>query len=439
MYTKACRGLLPLFAALTATTSASQVPLGAESGAALSSSISSLFADPPAPSTPPICCGPSCPPQACNVAAATLSKDLLYLNPLPTAPQTTKSLTFPCCGADCPDGACRGPTPITSARPTAKPTRPPHAGGPVDGLLPDPQQGGAGDQLSVIIGCCKGCRGCRHSAQNPPDEETMLVRAPIQSQDANICIGCVGGICHPCIQSAIATIIAFTPDVTEPATASATASTTDNAALRASTSTSTPTTEAQDPPEPTFLLAADYALAIQGANQDAVPLIVQAHDVDTTLDPSSDGTSLITLLATLDLKLAHNYLSRRVLHALGLSDKLVPFSKKSRAAAVLDGTLTLTALEGYVDLAIVIGSRVGGSGTARWTYLGQVRWFVHGLEEGGVVGAPDVLLGTRVLGEIGGLGAVEGVRREVAAGVRVLGVGHAVGKGPAGAGAKDEL
>jgi hypothetical protein len=126
--------------------------------------------------------------------------------------------------------------------------------------------------------------------------------------------------------------------------------------------------------------------------------------------------------------------------------------KGTGKTAVLSAGGQAVAVDGYVDMGIVIGSRSGiviGSVTeneevGEWRLLRGVRWFVYG--RGGddaLVGSPDVVLGTKILAEAGGLSVTEGVRREVQAGVKVLGLGHFVGAAAEGPGGKqfgkDEL
>ncbi|ETN39550.1 uncharacterized protein HMPREF1541_05776 [Cyphellophora europaea CBS 101466] len=193
-----------------------------------------------------------------------------------------------------------------------------------------------------------------------------------------------------------------------------------------------------------MLLAADYVDAINGVNQDVVPVVVQSFGVGVGEDGTGEGKGneweLLTLLANVDLKVQENYISRRVLVALGLVDDVKAFKKGTGKVAVLSGLLEPMVVDGYVDVDIVIGSATGGEENGLWQLLKGLRWNVYGEDKEGVLGTPDVVLGTRVLGEIGGLSAVQGFRRQVEAGVKVLGVGHFVGDStPEKTPGKDEL
>lgn len=368
---------------------------------------------------------------------------------------------------------------MSSERPPA-PTGKPLPGGPA--ARPGLVGGGvdAGGEVSVIIGCCRGCKGCKQSAgagatgvemafkaratdpaaeadaqapvsgpagegegRGPPGGSggeggpPHFVQPPLGPGHPNIpgiCIGCVAGLCSPCPPSAFATTVAFDPDVGGAAPPAPTATTTSDGAGAGAPE-----------PEPTFLMGADVADAVKGVNQDIVPVVVQSFGVGVE---KKGEWELMTLLATVDLKIQDNYISRRVVEALGLEDKVQAFKKGTGKLAVLTGLLETVAVDGYLDLQIVIGSRSATTAGQeagdenQWQLLRGVRWYVHSQDEGSTSATPDVILGTKVLGEAGGLSLVNNVRRQVQGGVKVLGVGHFIasaGAGKAKEGIKDEL
>jgi hypothetical protein len=149
-----------------------------------------------------------------------------------------------------------------------------------------------------------------------------------------------------------------------------------------------------------------------------------SRSADSIAEVSGTETfELLTLLARVDPKVQENYISRRVVRALGQEDKIVASKSKEGRQAVLNSMLDTVQTGGWVEMGIVIGSIVGGEQDSHRLLKG-VKWNVY--DDDGMTKVPDVVLGTKLLGEVGGLRMVDSLSREVEAGVRVLGVAHAI-------------
>ena len=300
----------------------------------------------------------------------------------------------------------------------------------------------------------------------------MIVRATVTAtaesnvlEQADRCIGCAGGRCYPCRGRKVKALMALPPDtLIEPTPASPVAEAATkvvNAAKSVIGQTTQADSEGPQPTDPIFLFGNDFTDAIRGLNQDILPVVVQAFpaekdDLALAKPESGQEYELFTLLATVDPKVQENYISRAAVHALGRSHEIVRLSTKVKREAVLNSNLDTVQVEGYLDMGIAIGSLTGSGVTDR--LLKGVRWNVF--DDSGASHVPDVLLGMKILGEVGGIvigsrGIVIGsitagegkmVGREVHKGIRVLGIAHEIDpvkksteKGGAGGGGKDEL
>jgi hypothetical protein len=209
--------------------------------------------------------------------------------------------------------------------------------------------------------------------------------------------------------------------------------------------------------QPTITLSPDLVDAINGRNQDLLPIIVETGGEPTkdggvvsavseaVLGKGVNGKELRTLMASVDLKVEENYVTRRLLEHLGLLGEV---SKAPKRTAYLRANLAETSVDGTIVLDVVLGApnpqlfAVKGAGSQESTFklFKSVRFNVHGAVEDDVFDARDigseVVVGTRLLGEIGGLtvrgdgdadgerGGNRGLRGVVMEGVKVVGMIH---------------
>ena len=402
------------------------------------SSLSSLFTSTPTNSrtaTPTsFCCASSCPPAACNLNYI-IPTDLAYAFPAPSESSTpSTSLILPCCHANCPDGACRT-TPIHRSE------------------RPSPTQGNLrSDTANIVVGCCRTCHNCDQAVTSigqesflrdaiPTDVTTTRVEEAVEAsitpspslQNAlglgsgndkfphfphapdggfltDICAGC--GTCTPCDFAKVATWIEFFPHPTDQSAFSATATTT--------STSSSPTNDGKDgEAEPTIHLASTLVNAINGKNQDVLPIILQTN-LNSTSASEKPEQELRTLLATIDLKLQENYISRRLLAQLHRLNEITPYPKPmSESTAILSPDLDEVSISATIVLDIVAGNNPK-------SLFRNVRFSVFGKEDDGVINADvgEVILGTKVVREMGGMAVYGGFRGEVQEGVRVLEIVH---------------
>jgi hypothetical protein len=374
--------------------------------------------------------------------------DLAYAFPSPTSAPAQANLRLPCCGANCPDGACR----TTPTKPSERPTQ---RGGPAE--VPT---------SNVVFGCCPTCHDCDQAVITSAAD--AKAQAATTAADAGItassslddvveknakfpgfqwgahgtdafCLGC--GTCTPCDRVRLATWVDFLPHPT-PTSVDA----------RAVTDVK------EEAAEPTITLSPDLVDAINGRNQDLLPIIVEnggeasvkeggvASVVsEAVLGKGENGKELRTLMASVDLKVEENYITRRLLQHLRLLDEV---KKAPKRTAYLRANLAETSVDGTIVLDVVLGApnpqvfAVKGAGIQDSTFklYKSVRFNVHGTVEDEVFDARDigseVVLGMRVLSEIGGLtvrgdgdadgerGGNRGLRGVVMEGVKVVGMIH---------------
>ena len=200
-------------------------------------------------------------------------------------------------------------------------------------------------------------------------------------------------------------------------TATATATTTKSTA-------SSPTNDGKGPEEeeeaePTIHLASTLVNAINGKNQDVLPIILQTN-VNSTSASEKPEQELRTLLATIDLKLQENYISRRLLAQLHRLNETTPYpTSLGESTAILSPDLDEVSISATIILDIVAGNNPK-------SLFRNVRFSVFGKEDDGVINADvgEVILGTKVVREMGGLAVYGGFRGEVQEGVRILEIVH---------------
>ncbi|KPI39466.1 uncharacterized protein AB675_5110 [Cyphellophora attinorum] len=397
------------------------------------------------------CCGADCPPGYCNIHHPAIDSitDVAWLYPTPTAAAPSSSLTFPCCHAACPDGACRPSPGYSSERPPIKARQTPAPESPGGGneLVPPGQRHpifgpgrGQDPDNAGCWGCAPGCVGCIFSLRpHLPGQatDTAAARAPkptdalsIEKQ-ADRCFGCAGGWCYPCRGEKIIDVVGLPPDqLLQDASSSASgaaAKMTD--AVKSAVGAQDKDGDANGPQlaDPSLLLGNDVVDGIIGIDQDIVPIMVQgfaSKAAGSIAEVSGTETfELLTLLATLDTKVSENYISLRVVRALGQEDKITASKFKEPKKAVLNSMLDSVQTSGWIEMGIVIGSIIGGEQDSHRLLKG-VKWNVY--DDEGVSNVPGFVLGTKLLGEVGGLRTVESVSREVEAGARIVGVAHAI-------------
>lgn len=175
--------------------------------------------------------------------------------------------------------------------------------------------------------------------------------------------------------------------------------------------------------QPVFLLGHDFVDGVQGVNQDMVAVVVQGfagREGSVAMVGKGEEFELLTLLATVDLKVQENYLARRIVKALGREGEVRIVEAQQ---AVLNSNLDVVQVEGSLNMGIVIGSLTGDDKRDQKLLKG-VKWNVY--DDQGLTNVPDVLLGTKLLNEIGGLRLTDVVRRSAEEGVRAIGVGHSI-------------
>ncbi|RMZ92021.1 hypothetical protein DV736_g757, partial [Chaetothyriales sp. CBS 134916] len=418
-------------------------------------SLSSLFnakASPslnfPVPSVS-ICCGDSCCPSCCD-QFRTLPTDLAYAYPAPTpVPSSQKALTFntqrPCCTLGCADGACRLPQSTRSQRPQTTPALPVPPGRTVT-TRPKPT-----DTLNVVIGCCKKCVNCDQIVTTLPDVSflaapTSTARAavtgntndleekvPLGPGQEAVCIGC--GKCYPCDQVRVLSYLSFepkpsgTPGDDDPDAFVAAGNNMviegkQTSSPKETSTTSTSSSTVSTDPEPTYYLGDDINDAINGQNQEILPLVVRSG-VSTTSD--GKNPELITLLATIDFKLQENYISRRLLSQLALTDKIHDFP---RGVAPQIAFLSFHQDKSEINASIVLDLVTGNTAAGTQGHFSNVRFFAFGAtpaenKEGedtddGIIRIPDVILGEKFFREIGGLTVFPRLKTQVEKGVKIV-------------------
>ena len=241
---------------------------------------------------------------------------------------------------------------------------------------------------------------------------------PLGSLLPDICIGC--GRCTPCDFVRIATWVDFLPDPTSK-----------NAGAAATTAVDTPpvptaaaNVKDSNSAEPTIFLASDVVDAINGQNQDFIPLILQNGGVAGIL--GAKNKELRTILAAVDLKLADNYISRRMLQHLSRLGDVTPYPGGLEASvAVISQNLTTVSINATIVLDIVAGDDSSTSSSARKLFR-NVRFNVYGDKDDEVYneGTAEVILGARVLREMNAVTVFSGFRSGVQAGVRVVERAH---------------
>ncbi|RMZ81682.1 hypothetical protein DV737_g2355, partial [Chaetothyriales sp. CBS 132003] len=429
-------------------------------------SLSSLFnakASPdrrlPAPAVS-ICCGDSCCPSCCDQFRVRPT-DLAYAYPAPTPlPSGQKALPLntqrPCCTLGCADGACRLPKSTRSQRPETTPA-PPGTSDRTASTIPKPT-----NTLNVVIGCCKKCKNCDQFVTTLPgvsfaaaptttakaaakgETNALQKQVPLGPGEEALCIGC--GKCYPCDQARVVSYLSFTPQpsktpgdddldafvaavndvVIEGKQASSPKkSTTATTATATSSGGSSSSTSAGTDPEPTYYLGDEINDAINGQNQDILPLVVQSG-VSSTADGSK--AELITLLATIDFKLQENYISRRLLSELGLTDKVHDFP---RGVAPQIAFLSFHQDKSVINASIVLDLVTGNAAAGTQAHFSNVRFFVFGAaptqhnKEGeyadeGIIRIPDVILGDKFFREVGGLTVFPSFKTQVETRVKIV-------------------
>lgn len=375
-------------------------------GAALSS-LSSLFVR-PAAAAPTVCCRKDCPPQACDMALV-IPTDLAYAYPAPTPPPYKQSLAthLPCCTQGCADGACRNPKSTVSKRPETT-----HSS----------RRAKAENTLNIVIGCCKKCSNCDQAVTSLPQEEflrvaeatptpTAQLKAPLGPGQKAICIGC--GKCKPCDFGKIDEFVAFAPHPRDEPSEDRIADAISTASSTTTAVATTTTTTTDDAPEPTYYLAEEINDAINGQNQDILPLVVASGD---------KKGEFRTLLATVDFKLAENYISRRFLAQLSLLKNAKPYP------AGVDPTIAYLSHhqnKTVVDASIVLALAAGNADEGTQRHFSNVRFQVYGEENDPVIRIPDVVIGAKFLREVGGLTVFSRFRGKVqTGGVKLLYPAH---------------
>ncbi|RMZ82345.1 hypothetical protein DV738_g1784, partial [Chaetothyriales sp. CBS 135597] len=178
--------------------------------------------------------------------------------------------------------------------------------------------------------------------------------------------------------------------------------------------TQRPSSSSSDP-EPTYYIADEINDAINGQNQDILPIIPE----------------LITLLATIDFKLQENYISRRMLSELALGDKLQDFP---RGATPQVAFLSFHQDKSAINASIVLDLVTGNTAAKTKTLFKNVRFFAFGSDDeqdeaSTIIRIPDVILGAKFFREAGGLSVFPAFKTQVEEGVQIV---HPVHRGKLG-------
>ncbi|RMD39179.1 hypothetical protein DV735_g5950, partial [Chaetothyriales sp. CBS 134920] len=138
---------------------------------------------------------------------------------------------------------------------------------------------------------------------------------------------------------------------------------------------------------------------------------------------------LITLLATIDFKLQENYISRRMLAELALTDKVKDFP---RGAASQVAFLSVHQDKTAINASIVLDLVTGNTAAKTKAYFKNVRFFAFGSgdkDEEATIRIPDVILGSKFFREVGGLTVFPALKTQVEEGVKIV---HPVHRGKLG-------
>ena len=241
------------------------------------------------------------------------------------------------------------------------------------------------------------------TASTPQASEKIGLGPLVPGQEA-ICIGC--GKCRPCDGARVAEYLSFSAHPSDEPSEERLADATTTSASAASTITTT------DAAEPTYYLADEINDAINGQNQDIIPLVVE--------DGNGKG-GFLTLLATMDFKLTENYISRRILKQLSLLKEVKSFPKGVQPhIAYLSHHQDKTT----IDADIVLDFVTGNDGEETWKHFSNVRFQVYGKEDDDTLRIPDVIIGEKFLREVGGLTVFPRFKTEVESDVRVVYPAH---------------
>ncbi|RMD39668.1 hypothetical protein DV735_g5465, partial [Chaetothyriales sp. CBS 134920] len=250
------------------------------------------------PSPPPsplpslsICCGASCCPGCCD-DFRVVHTDLAYAYPAPTAPPAWAGLRplplntkRPCCTPGCADGACRVPQETRSQRPHVTPSPPlPPGRTPSKSAKPT-------NTLNIIIGCCRKCKNCDQLVSTVPDASFMAAvaasattatvadaaaRAAVMDRDDdNDAIDWKAPLGPG--KTPVLKYVSFLPHPSgTPGDEDPGAFVEDGVTVMSSSSPSSSATSSNADPEPTYYIGDEINDAINGQNQDILPIIVQS-------------------------------------------------------------------------------------------------------------------------------------------------------------------
>ena len=232
----------------------------------------------------------------------------------------------------------------------------------------------------------------------------------------NICAGC--GTCYPCDFARIATWVEFNP---HPTASREEAPVTANDSAPPASATANLAKKGGEEAEPTIYLAQEIVDSINGRNQDVLPIILQNGGTDSTIAGALGAAKkeLRTILATVDLKLSENYITRRLLKHLDRLGDVVAYPKGlEESVAVISQDLDRVKINATVVLDLVAGAQ--DDDTRR--LFRNVRFSVFGAEDDDVVHADigEVILGSKLLREMNAVTIFPGFKDEVQEGVKIL-------------------